>query len=308
MITWIIGSGGLLGGALARQSHSQLYRPGPIPWRDAEQARATLHHQARRFEQHTQGERWRVIWAAGAATTATKAAEVMSELKPLEGLLTGLRSALPRTPGSFVLTSSAGGVYAGAEHPPFTVDTPTAPLSPYGELKLAQEGLTESVLGGVTTMIISRVSNLYGPGQNLTKVQGLISHLAKAAITRQPVNIFVPLGTTRDYIYSDDAARAILQATDAPPPEPITRMEILASGRGTTISQLIRVMNDVTKKKVPVALGSHASAKAQAPDLRMIPSMDLPVLTTLPAGVKAVHDDLLHRSQQAEVHHPAAAG
>lgn len=308
MITWIIGSGGLLGSALMRHVEGTLYQPGSIPWHDPEHAKTVLHDQARSFEQQVQEQSWRVIWAAGAATTSTPAGQAHAELQPLEGLITGVRSALPATPGTFVLTSSAGGVYAGSPHPPFTLDTRPAPLSPYGELKLAQEALTAQVLSPLTNVLIARVSNLYGPGQNLTKLQGLISHLAKAAITRQPVNIFVPLDTTRDYIYADDAARALLQATQDPPSNPATRIEVLASGRGTTISQLIRVMNDITKKKVPVALGSHSSAMAQAPDLRLISSMQLPSLTTLPAGVKAVHDDLLHRAQQAEMHQPAGAG
>lgn len=300
MITWIIGQGGLLGSALARHTTGR-YQPGPIPWQAADAAAATLHAQARDLEAAADGSPWRVIWAAGAATTSTHRQQAEAELIPLEGLLTGLRSALPTGPGTFFLTSSAGGVYAGSTHPPFTSATIPQPLSPYGELKLAQEHLVSEALGHIVPVTVGRISNVYGPGQNLDKLQGLISRLAMASITRQPINIFVPLGTIRDYVYADDAARAILAITE-------TRVstgrgvgpstEIIATGRGTTIGQLIRMMGEVSKRRVPVALGSHPSSAAQATDLRVVPSVQLPVVTTLPEGVRSVHDDLLTRLQE----------
>lgn len=303
MITWIIGQGGLLGSALARYA-TQLHEPGSVPWQHPEEAAATLHAQARGLEAATQGSAWRVIWAAGAATTSTARSEAEAELIPLEGLLSGLRSALPSGPGAMFLASSAGGVYAGSTQPPFTHDTPTIPLSPYGELKLAQERLTTEILGSLVPVTLGRISNLYGPGQNLDKLQGVISRLARASITRQPINIFVPLGTIRDYIYADDAAEAILDVTrdsvmNGTVGEP--RTEIIATGRGTTIGQLIRTMSEITKRRVPVALGSHPSSAAQAVDLRVTPTTELRHVTTLPEGVRAVHDDLLMRLQRSPV-------
>ena len=299
MITWIIGQGGLLGSALARNT-TGLYEPGAIPWHSPEDAATTLHTHARGLEAAAQGSPWRVIWAAGAATTSTTQREAEAEMIPLQGLLTGLRSALPSGPGAFFLASSAGGVYAGSQHPPFTSTTAPQPLSPYGELKLAQERLSSQSLGQIIPVTIGRISNLYGPGQNLDKLQGLISRLAMASITRQPINIFVPLGTIRDYVFADDASEAILRLTresamdgDARPP----RTEIIATGRGTTIGQLIRMMGEISKRRVPVALGSHPSSAAQAVDLRVVPTRDLPSITTLPEGVRAVHDDLLTRLQ-----------
>lgn len=295
MITWIVGQGGLLGNALARRS-GDLFEPGPIPWHNPSYASNVLFEQAKTFAGEVNGEHWRVIWAAGSATTSTSSDQAVSELVPLEGLLHGIRESLPHGKGSFFLTSSAGGVYAGAEHPPFTSATLEAPLSPYGQLKLAQEALAREALASMVPVILGRVSNLYGPGQNLNKLQGLISHLARAAVTRQPVNIFVPLQTTRDYITADDAAAAILAVTEQRV-MPGAFIEIIATGRGTTIGQLLRTMNDVAKRKVPVALGTHPSAPAQASDLRLAPTMRPPQITPLPAGMRAVFDDILVRSK-----------
>lgn len=297
MITWIIGEGGLLGSALAGQS-SYRYQPTAVPWSRPEKAARVLHQQARDFEGTAQRGPWRVIWAAGAATTSTSAEEAASELHPLEGLLTGLRSALPPGPGCFFLASSAGGVYAGSDHPPFGTDTQPVPLSPYGELKIAQEKLTSQTLGNVVPVVLGRISNLYGPGQNLDKLQGLISRLALAAVTRTPINIFVPLDTIRDYIFAADAAEVILGATEtALGRVPSTTTEIIASGRGITVGQLIRTMNEIAKRRVPVALGTHASGAAQAVDLRVIPTLTPAAPTTLPSGVKATYQDILERAQ-----------
>lgn len=300
MITWVIGRGGLLGSAVERQA-GPVYLPGPIPWEHPGRAQEVLHIYARAFEQSAERGPWRVVWAAGAATTATPQAEALTELDMLEALVTGLRSALPTGPGCVFLASSAGGVYAGSANPPFDARTDPRPLSPYGELKLAQEALVTTELAHVVPVVIGRIANLYGPGQNLDKLQGLISRLALAAVTRQPINIFVPLDTIRDYIYADDAAQLVLAATDpqtqANNEPPDARIEVLASGQGTTIGQLMRMMNEIAKRRVPVALGSHASAQAQAADLRLTPTWVAERPTTLPAGMKAVHDDILRRVQ-----------
>lgn len=302
MITWVIGQGGLLGGALAsRAGTGTLYEPGPIPWDDPEAAASALHGQARGLEQLTGEGSWQVIWAAGAATTSTSEMAANAELVPLEGLVSGLRSALPSGPGAFFLASSAGGVYAGSPDPPFDGLTPTHPLSPYGRLKLAQEALVSDTLATAIPVVVGRISNLYGPGQNLAKLQGLISRLALAAVTRQPINLFVPLETMRDYIHVDDAARGVLSLLvqarqEGAPTNAATH--IIASGRGTTIGQLVRTMNEIAKKRVPVALGSHPSSAAQALDLRLVPSLDIPQLTPLPVGMKAVYEDILRLTQQ----------
>lgn len=295
MITWIVGQGGLLGSALARQS-SDLFEPGPIPWQNPRHASNVLVDQAKTFAREVNGEPWLVIWAAGSATTSTSRDQAMSELAPLEGLLRGLREFCPRGQGTFFLTSSAGAAYAGSADPPFSSATVEAPLSPYGELKLAQETLARHALASMIPVILGRVSNLYGPGQNLGKLQGIISHLARAAVTRQPINIFVPLQTTRDYITADDAAAAILAATEHRV-EPGAFVEIIATGRGTTIGQLLRTMNEIAKRKVPVALGTHPSAYAQASDLRLAPTVRPPNITPLPVGIKAVFDDILVRAK-----------
>ncbi len=174
------------------------------------------------------------------------------------------------------------------------------PLSAYGELKLRQEQLAIDYLTGLVPVTIGRISNLYGPGQNLAKLQGLISRLALSAVTRQPINIFVPLDTIRDYVFADDAAMAVIHAATRARLHQSEQpaIEVIASGQAATVGQLIRTMDQVARRKVPVALGMHPSAAAQAADLRMQPTHKPETITPLPAGIKAVYLDILARVQR----------
>ena len=91
------------------------------------------------------------------------------------------------------------------------------------------------------------------------------------------------------------------------PEGPVVR--IIASGDSVTVGQLIRTMRVVTKRRIPIALGSHPSSASQALDLRLTPSgsgdLDALPATPLPAGVKAVYLDILRRLQQVRPTGPA---
>jgi UDP-glucose 4-epimerase len=289
----------LLGSAIDNLTEEP-FHGRPVPWDDPEAAAAALREDARRFQQEAASRPWSVIWAAGAATTSAAADQAGREITMLDGLLQALSDHTPSGSGTFFLSSSAGGVYAGSAGAPFDAATPVAPLSHYGALKVAQEALAMDVLATVCPVVIGRFSNIYGPGQNLAKQQGLISRLALAAATRQPINVFVPLDTIRDYIYVNDAAAACHAAVESSQRTPSTEPHVLviASGQPATVSQVIRTMGQVTKRRVPVALGSHHSARAQASDLRLTPTGPLPRTTPLPAGMKSVFLDILDRIRE----------
>jgi UDP-glucose 4-epimerase len=307
LITWTIGAGGLIGGAIARrlaqEPDSTTFEGPAIPWADTSSAIELLNESAKAFAEATADRSWAIIWAAGVATVSTEPEKVESELTTLTALVAAIKANPPKGKGVFFLVSSAGGVYAGSAGSPFSADTPIKPLSAYGELKAQQEQVAATALDGVCPVIIGRFSNVYGPGQNLGKLQGLISQLAMATATRQPINIFVSLDTIRDYIFVDDASDQVAYW--------ITRaaigcnIELIASGEPVALSQLIRTMESVTKRKVPVALGSHPSSSHQVLDLRFNPwnatgsaENARPLKhTPLPVGTKLVYQDILARMQ-----------
>ena len=304
-LTWTIGAGGLIGSAI----HTQVKNPfqaSAIPWSNNTQALQTLASDLSDFKTQAGAGPWTIIWAAGAATVTSDETETAKETALLKGFLELLKAAAPTGRGVFFLVSSAGGVFAGAHNPPFDESSAPQPISPYGHSKIANEQNAQVLLAESCRVVIGRFSNIYGPGQKLTKLQGLISRLALSVATKEPINVFVPLSTVRDYIYVDDAAtntHAWINAAHANADEQSQdpAIKLIASGQGTSVGQLIRITQDVSHRKVPLAMGAHPSSAAQAADLRFIPSTPpgapLPV-TSMPVGVKHVVDSILRQLQQ----------
>lgn len=300
-LTWTIGAGGLIGSAVVRATEHP-FTGRSIPWSDADATRAALRESLQDFTREGQESDapWAIVWAAGAATVSASDEDARREADLFRAFAQDLASSDLGDDGVIVLVSSAGGIHAGSPRPPFDETTPPAPISPYGRARLAQEEAAAALLGQRWPVVLARVSNVYGPGQDLSKLQGLISRLALCSLTREPLNLFVPLSTVRDYIYVDDVAAHIHAwiAHEAGAPAG-ARVRILASGQGTSIGQLVRTAQDVGHRKVPIAMGTHPSAANQAPDLRFTPSRqekaDSFVSTSIPVGMKRVFDDLLRR-------------
>ena len=300
MKTWVIGAGGLFGSALARIS-KDTYTASSIPWSDTAEALAVLETALAEFTASCSTD-WCIFWAAGYATTSSTQAEADRELSLYAAFIDVLRNNPPTGRGVFALTSSAGGIYGGSSSPPFTSSTLPAPLGTYGNLKLAQETAAKK-LNPEIPVLIARVGNIYGPGQDLTKLQGIVSHLALAAITKKPVNIFMPLETLRDYVYVDDAAQQALHWAAEALQKQNSATRIIGSGRPETLGHIIALMSDITRTRIPVASGFNASAAHQTVDLRLVPDSDnltkrLPI-TQLPDGMRRVYLDIAARHAEA---------
>lgn len=313
MILWVIGARGLFGSALCRAAQGrgdQVLTSTDVPWSDVHATEAHLRRDAAHLAEMiaTSPQPWAIVWAAGAATTATSPEVCASELAAFELWATAISQSLShRSRGTFFLTSSAGGVYAGSAGAPFDSQTVPAPIGDYGKLKLEQERLARKLLGDHMTVIVGRVANIYGPGQDTGKLQGLISRLCLASITRETLTMFVPLDTLRDFIYVDDAAALALHWIDTAGDE--SRVRVIASGMPTSLGHVIAVTQDVVRRPIPIAHGFHPSAQAQAHDLRLTPDSDAATdslaHTPLPVGIRTVYLDLLERRSRSDVRTPS---
>jgi len=293
MHTWVIGSGGLLGGALLHEL-PEVFRGSPVNWADASQSVRDLSDNLTAFRALVSAnpQPWLIVWAAGHATVSSDNETCSRELEVFTEFIGKLQGQLPEGSGTFFLTSSAGGVYAGSGQAPFSASSPVAPLSEYGFLKLHQETIAKKLVG--VRVKIGRVSNLYGPGQDLNKLQGLVSRLVKAGLEKETINIFVPLDTIRDFIFVQDAAATIAQVTQDPGSPGLL---VIASGEPKSLATVIAQVQEVLRIKIPIAYGVHDSGSGQASDLRMTPTALSPRTTPFPVGVKSVISDLLDRLQ-----------
>jgi UDP-glucose 4-epimerase len=316
--SWVVGRGGLLGrhveASLLADAEADVWRPATSGgWEDAAGAARKLElGVARFFRWAARAEApWRLFWCAGAGVLATPPAALAQETLLLTRFVAAVAdhlsidASLARR-GTLFFASSAGGVYAAsAAAPPFDEDSPVGALAPYGHEKLAQERLfAQAAQACGTGLVVGRLSNLYGPGQNLAKPQGLIGHVGMATLRREPVSIYVPLDTIRDYLFAADAGRMIVEAIErqeearrtGAPPRSITK--IFASEIETTVASVLHAWRQALRRPLRVALAANPAGRLQPrvlsfrsrvwPEIRRQP-------TLLPLGVDAVRRDQLRR-------------
>ena len=309
-LSWVVGRGGLLGqhvqGALTRRT--RMWSPTEsVPWGDAV-AETVLRRQAREFLQAATGGPWQVVWAAGAGVTGADQATLAIEHTYLRTTLEVLAAADTPSAGGFFFASSAGAVYAGVSAPPYDENSQVRPLAPYGEAKLeAEQILTKWAADIGTPVFIGRIANLYGPGQNLAKSQGLISQICRAGLTGQPISIFVSLDTLRDYIFAPDCAEMIadgleqLRSCSEATAGALVVTKNLATLRPLTIGAVLGETRRIFKRAPRIVVGTSPAAKFQARDLSLRsvvwPNLDRRSLTPLPVGVSATLADLRRRLQ-----------
>ena len=335
-LVWVIGRGGLLGQSLETAfdptgSSDLLWRaPEPIAWLAPRAGADDLRHQVGEFLRAAGDRPWSVAWCAGAGVTDSSGQALQLELAALAETLDALAAAPRGSDGVFFFASSAGGVYAGVDAPPYDESSPVRPLGAYGQAKLDAEALVTAWSHRTgTPSLIGRIANLYGPGQNLAKAQGLISQICRSQLTGQPVSIYVSLDTLRDYFFAPDCAELIVDGLARLRHEQsvtqqgggvgvatgsvaggvtgLVTTKILASQRAITIGAVIGEMRRIFKRSPRVVLGATPLSALQAKDLslrsRVWPDLDRRTLTPFPVGVAITAADLLRRLQVGAMRH-----
>jgi UDP-glucose 4-epimerase len=291
-----------------------VWRPNrQIEWNDLEGAAARLQQEAAEFLRHAvqSGRTWRLLWCAGAGVIATSTQELEQETILIGRFLAWLAGRLSDDrrlagAGTLFFASSAGGVYSASKaSPPFDETSPVGALNPYGCEKLKQEVLFTKFAEALgVDLLVGRLSNLYGPGQNLAKPQGLISHVGQSALRREPVSIYVSLDTIRDYLFAPDAGRMVVEAvhlrdearSQGLPLGPSTK--IFASEVETTVASILGAWRQTLRRPLRIALATNSVGHLQPrilsfrshvwPDVRGQP-------TPLTLGIDAVKRDQLAR-------------
>ena len=197
-------------------------------------------------------------WCAGAGVVGSSHASCHAEVAVLEGFLTRWD---PRPAGNgFFLASSAGGVYAGSSGPPFTEHTEPAairrtagrscgrrrspPTSPYAPRARCSWEDWRTSTAPARTSTNRRDSSRAVPGPAL----------------RQPLSVYVPLDTMRDYLFVDDAAAMTVAGLSAVFDWGRRALKVLASERSTTVGAVLGDLHRVTRHP----RSSWASRRARA--------------------------------------------
>lgn len=121
-------------------------------------------------------------------------------------------------PAARVAIPSSGAVYGSAHPAPFGLDTPAAPMSPYGwhKLMVEQQARSFGAAFGVASAAV-RFFSLYGPGLRKQLLWDACGRLAAG-----PAEFGGTGRETRDWLHIDDAAAMLLAALDhAEPGAPV---------------------------------------------------------------------------------------
>ena len=261
----MIGRHGLLGRSLELElakTHSIWMPETRTNWQDQRSAVASLQQDCKKFFQMINGADWSIAWCAGRSIVGSSNSEIDRESELIETLFDAIKACKPvGVTGKVFFASSAGGVYAGASNEMIDEDSQPKPIATYGFGKLAHEEIfKKNSRQQQINCLIGRITNLYGPGQDMTKSQGLISQLCRSNLTKRPLNIFVPLQTARNYLYVDDASAMIAEFMQH---DDTLCIKIFASPQSITIATLIRTSYEVFKRRPLISLGVNERTSMQ---------------------------------------------
>lgn len=194
-----------------------------------------------------------LAWATVPSTAnANPLADLETNVAGTVRLLEALRH-LPNIPIAFV--SSGGTVYGEPETLPLPEHHPLRPKTAYGVSKTAAEhyALLYRRLWGVDARIV-RLSNPFGPGQDIRGQLGAASIFAARALAGERIEIWGDGSAIRDYVYVDDAISGLLATMLAPPDrfgalDPVVN---IGSGRGVSLRELISLLMRILDKPIEV--------------------------------------------------------
>ena len=110
-----------------------------------------------------------------------------------------------------IFLSSGGTVYGNQRIQPIVEEALPAPINHYGNVKLCIENTIRTFnYQAHTKILIARISNPYGPGQDFNKGVGFIDAALKKSIRKEKIEIWGDGNNVRDYIYIDDVCRMLI--------------------------------------------------------------------------------------------------
>jgi dTDP-L-rhamnose 4-epimerase len=136
---------------------------------------------------------------------------------------------------------------------PMREDHSTKPTSVYGLTKLRQEELVEHFARSAGLDFLTlRLQNVYGPGQALgNPYAGIVGIFIDAVAHEQTIDLFEDGEITRDFVYVEDIADALVRAICHP--EPLRMVLNCGSGIATTLRGLLGQIEVVVGKKPDIS-------------------------------------------------------
>jgi UDP-glucose 4-epimerase len=136
-----------------------------------------------------------------------------------------------------IFLSSGGTVYGNQEVQPILEDVRPQPINHYGNIKLCIENTIRTFNNQLhSKMLIARISNPYGPGQDYHKGVGFIDAVLKKAISGETIEIWGDGSTERDYIFISDACKMLASLIEYDGEEEVFNV---SANRGTSQREIL---------------------------------------------------------------------
>lgn len=140
-----------------------------------------------------------------------------------------------------IFLSSGGTVYGNQEIQPISEEAIPRPINHYGNLKLCIENTIRTFNYQLhKKMLIARISNPYGPGQDYHKGVGFIDAVLKRAINGERVEIWGDGNVVRDYIYIDDVCRMLYALVNYPGDQDVFNISSNTATSQNDVLQIIK--------------------------------------------------------------------
>lgn len=147
-----------------------------------------------------------------------------------------------------IFFSSGGTVYGNQIEQPIKETAVPVPINHYGNLKLCIENTIRTFNFQMKkNMLVARISNPYGPGQDYHKGVGFIDAAIKRTLKHETIEIWGDGNNVRDYIFIDDVCKMLYALIDYH-----GEIEVfnLSSNTGTSQNDVISILRQITPEIV----------------------------------------------------------
>ncbi|MBP5179677.1 MAG: NAD-dependent epimerase/dehydratase family protein [Clostridiales bacterium] len=147
------------------------------------------------------------------------------------------------TDTKLIFLSSGGTVYGDQEVQPIKEDSIARPINHYGNVKLCIENtLRVFDIQAKSKMMIARISNPYGPGQDYSKGVGFIDAVIKKTLAGETIEVWGDGEVIRDYIYIDDVCSMLIGLAEYEGTETLFN---ISSGIGTSQNRILEIVKGI---------------------------------------------------------------
>ncbi len=190
-----------------------------------------------------------------------------------------------------IFLSSGGTVYGKHEVMPVNEEAFCNPINHYGTVKRCIEvAMSAFRAQNHARMIVARISNPYGPGQDYRKGVGIIDAAIKNAIHKKTLPVWGDGEVVRDYIYIDDVCGMLESLIDYEGEEGIFN---LSSGIGYSVNEIIHLVKErYPDLKVDYQPARSVDLKRIVLDNTRIREIYQKTLTSLKEGICLFADEI----------------